>query len=511
MKDEIRSDRPVGSADKKKRISKAPVLYPSEHLAFADTGLKKKFCLSLLLSLLVSLALPFVLVLVQCGIQGDPIADHFARFYRFFVLGGLIFAMLVVLEVYVYIRSPQLFKKKQLGVVLTSVVLTYLFAVVFGSLISPYIVPLVLSGLLMGMLLERRLALFSNILVDIAFFLYYVTVMPDLELIYIVSAVLVQGITASLMIITMKRYYTRGTFIFSALIIGVLVSAPLSVLAGLLSGDFFWADVLVNALWSFLSSLLGVALFMVLLPIIERIFRLYSNFRLEELVSTDAKLLKRLYSEAVGTYDHSAAVANLAEACAIRIGEEHVLVKAAAYYHDVGKLKDPLCFSENQHGYNPHDDYIPEVSIQKITEHASYGASLIREYRLPDILADVCLEHHGTTPVQYFYNKVRNITDDVLEKEEFCYPGPKPQTRVSAIIMIADTVESATRSMKDEDMDESQLREFIHKLINGKVQAGQFSECPITLKDLQDIEDTLVNRIPSINHKRIKYDNLRRK
>ena len=495
--------------EKRKKV-RVPKLYPMEREGAADGSLKKRLFLSLFICLLVSISLPFLLVLVQCGIQGATISEQFVEYYRFFVLGGLIFAMLVVLEIYVYIRSPKLFKNKQLGVILTSVVLTYLFSVVFGSLISPYIVPLVLSGLLIGMLLERRLALFSNILIDIAFFLYYVTVLPDLRLVYIVSAVLVQGISSSLMIITMKRYYTRGTFIFSALVIGVAVAAPLSVLSGLLSGDFYWADVLVNALWSFLSTILGVALFMVLLPIIERIFRLYSNFRLEELVSTDAKLLKRLYTEAVGTYDHSAAVANLAEACAIRIGEEHVLVKAAAYYHDVGKLKDPICFSENQHGYNPHDDYIPEVSVKLITEHATYGAQLIHEYHLPDILADVCLEHHGTTSVQYFYNKVRNITDDVLEKEEFCYPGPKPQTRISAIVMIADTVESATRSMKDEDMDENQLREFIHKLINGKVRAGQFSECPITLKDLQDIEDTLVKRIPSINHKRIKYDNLRR-
>lgn len=460
--------------------------------------------------LIFSMALPFVLVLIQSGIKGYVLANVFVDFYRYFVLGGIFFFVLMVIEIYVFTRRKDLINSRQLGVILSSVAVCYMFSVLFGSYISPYIMPVVLAGLLIAMLLERRLALFANILIDIAFFAYFVTVEPTLPVVNVISSVLIQAISASLMIISMGRHYTRGTFIVSAFLIGVLVAAPLAFLSTLLISGFAWGEVLLNAVWSTLSTLLGVALFMIVLPIMEKTFALYSNFRLEEICSPDAKLMKKLYSEAVGTYDHSAAVANLAEACAIKIGENHALAKAAAYYHDVGKLKHPLCFSENQKGYNPHDDFIPEVSIQMITEHTTYGAELIKKYNLPKVLGDICIQHHGTTPVQYFYNKIRNITDDELEKEQFSYAGPKPQTRIAAIIMIADTVESATRSIIDEGYDDEQLREYIHKLIDSKVKGGQFNECPITLKDLQDIEDTLVERIPSINHRRIKYNNLRR-
>ena len=461
---------------------------------------------SIILLLVYSLALPFIMGLVHSSINGRAFAVTFKDVYRYFVLAGIVFCMLLTIEGYIFYRRRDLTRDyKQLGVVLVSVAACYLFAIIFGNFISVFAMPLILSGLLIAMLIDARLALFSNILIDITFFLCYFTVEPDIMLLETVAAILTQAISSSMMIIMLRKHYTRMTFIGSASIIGLALAVPVAALSGLLKSNFAWLDVLMNGVWAFVSMLLGIALFMVILPLLENLFGMFSDFRLEEICSPESRLMKRLASEAPGTYNHSLAVGNLAQPCAIKIGENPALAKAGAYYHDVGKLKNPLCFTENQSGYNPHDDYTPEVSVYMITDHTGYGAELIRKNKLPDEIADIALQHHGTTPVQYFLNKAKSITDEQLAREQFCYPGPKPQTRVAGIIMIADTVEAATRA-QGADRDMRAFREFIHNLIYAKANSGQFSECPLTFKDLQDIEDTLVETIPSLYHQRIKYN-----
>ena len=189
--------------------------------------------------------------------------------------------------------------------------------------------------------------------------------------------------------------------------------------------------------------------------------------------------MKRLSTEAPGTFNHSLSVGNLAQLCALAIGENPQLAKAAAYYHDVGKLRDPLCYVENQKDYNPHDDFIPEVSVYVITQHTNWGYELIKKENLPDVIADIAKEHHGTTPVNYFYNKVKKLTEERVDSSEFCYDGPIPSGRIGAIIMIADTVEAASRS-QGISTDEKELRAFIHELIEEKRRLGQFDNCGLT-------------------------------
>lgn len=455
--------------------------------------------------LLYSLALPFFLGIVHAGINGDSFARTFDNVYRYFVLAGVVFASLFTVEAYLFFRRKDLTGDgKQIGVILIALTLCYLFAIIFGNFISLYAMPLLLSGLIIALLVDKRLALFSNIMFSVTFFLCYITVEPTIPVLQCISAILTQAVTSSLMISVMSKSYTRMTFIRNSVFVGVFMAAPVAILTGLLQIDFVWMDLLMSGVWSIVSVILGVALFMIVLPIIEDVFGMYSDFKLEEICSPDAKLMKRLANEAPGTYNHSLAVGNLAEICAIKIGENPALAKAGAYYHDVGKLKNPLCFTENQNGYNPHDDYIPEVSVYMITDHVSYGAELIKKYKLPTALADIAREHHGTTPVQYFLNKAKSITDEQLAREQFCYHGPKPHTKIAGLIMIVDTVEAATRA-QGADGDADKLRAFIHKLIDGKVSSGQFTDCPLTYKDLQDIEDTLAETLPSLYHQRIKY------
>lgn len=464
-----------------------------------------KFVAGIIVILLYSLALPFFLGVVYAGINGVSFGKTFSDVYRYFVLAGVMFAILFTVESYIFFRRKDLTGDgKQLGVILISLTLCYLFAIIFGNFISLFSMPLLLFGLIIALLVDKRLALFSNIMFSIAFFLCYITVEPAIPVLQCISAILTQAVTSSLMISIMSKSYTRMTFIKNALLVGAFMAAPVAILTGLLQQGYEWMDILMGGVWAFISVLLGVALFMIVLPVIEDAFGMYSDFKLEEICSPDAKLMKRLAKEAPGTYNHSLAVGNLAEICAIKIGENPALAKAGAYYHDVGKLKNPLCFTENQNGYNPHDDFIPEVSVYMITDHVTYGAELIKKYKLPTALADIAKEHHGTTPVQYFLNKAKSITDEQLAREQFCYHGPKPQTKISGLIMIVDTVEAATRAM-GADADSEKLREFIHKLIDSKVSTGQFPECPLTFKDLQDIEDTLVATLPSLYHQRIKY------
>lgn len=474
--------------------------------SIADNSTKqKRFGVIIVIIALFSLALPFILGLVSSGINGEDLSVTFKDFYRYFVLAGIIFIMLYTLECFIYYRRKDLMHNyKQLGVILADILLTYIFAIIFGRFISYYCMPLLLSGLIIAMLIEKRLAIFANIMINIAFFLCIVTLFPEEAFLPAIFSIVTQSIVGSLLIIMNKKYYTRMSFLTTGLLIGIFIAMPLAILCSLLTPSIGWRDVLLSGVWAFVSMLLGLALFMISLPVLETIFSLYSDFRLEEMCSPETKLMKKLAQEAPGTYNHSLAVGNLAQACAMRINENPALAKAAAYYHDIGKLKSPICFTENQTDYNPHDDFIPEVSVHKITEHSTYGAELIKKYNLPDAIAKIAIEHHGTTPVQYFLNKAKGITEEQLAREKFCYPGPKPSTKISAIIMIVDTVEAATRA-QGVDKDEKNFREFIHGLITAKVNSEQFTDCPITFKDIQNIEDCLVAMIPSLYHQRIKY------
>lgn len=209
----------------------------------------------------------------------------------------------------------------------------------------------------------------------------------------------------------------------------------------------------------------------------------------------------------MGTFNHSIVVAHLAEACAIALNEDTALARAAAYYHDVGKLRQPEYFTENQSGYNPHNELSPELSVDIIRSHAKDGYELIRARRLPKILADVAIQHHGTMPIKYFYAKALKMTDGELNIEDFSYPGPKPQTKIAAIIMIADASEAISRSLPDRTPErvESAVREIIEE----RVDLDQFDECDITMRDLTAIKEAIVNCLTGVYHSRIRYPKLK--
>lgn len=305
---------------------------------------------------------------------------------------------------------------------------------------------------------------------------------------------------------------------FSVVLIGMFIVIPIDLIIFLLEiskladpaslgTKSVLLDILTKMGHGFFGGVMSTVIFLAILPIFEGIFNRLTVFRLRELTSTDAKILKKLKEEAPGTYNHSTMVAQLSEACAAAIGENADYARAAALYHDVGKLHNPEHFTENQSGYNLHDELSPELSADIIRSHAKDGYTLIRNQHLPEFLADVALQHHGTMPIRYFYAKALKLTDAELNIEDFSYLGPKPQTKIAAIVMIADASEAAVRAANARTPEAAQ--KAIQSVIEERMNLEQFSECDITLGDLTKITHALVNTLTGVYHHRIKYPNLK--
>ena len=260
--------------------------------------------------------------------------------------------------------------------------------------------PLTLCGLFIGILIDKKIAVMANIMLITAFFICFCILYDAARVAQIAVSMLSGMIAGTYMILMMEKTYTRMKFLFNGVAVSLLI-IPVAIFISAITNPQY-NDILFVGLWAFLSVLLSVSLFITLLPVFERVFRLSTNFGLQEICSFDAKLLKRLSAEAPGTFNHSLAVGNLAQLCALAIGENPQLARAGAYYHDIGKLERTAVLCGEPKDYNPHDDFIPEVSVSIITSHTKYGYELIKRERLPDIIADIALEHHGTTPRQLF-------------------------------------------------------------------------------------------------------------
>lgn len=252
-----------------------------------------------------------------------------------------------------------------------------------------------------------------------------------------------------------------------------------------------------------LSGLISGMLTIAFLPYFEKTFNILTMFKLLELGDLSHPLLKKISVEAPGTFQHSVMVATLSENAATSIGANAVFCRVASYYHDLGKTKRPKFYVENQqNGENPHNKISPFMSTLIITSHTKDGAEMAKEYQIPKEIRDIMYEHQGTTFLAYFYNAAKKI-DPNVEKEEFRYSGPKPKTKESAIIMLADSIEAAIRSL--DEKSPMAMENMIRKIINGKIEDNQLSEADLTFKEIEIIIKTFVKTLVSIHHVRIKY------
>ena len=262
-----------------------------------------------------------------------------------------------------------------------------------------------------------------------------------------------------------------------------------------------------SAALAFIGGAIGVGfLVSFALPILERLFNVLTDIRLLELSNVNNPLLSELAMRAPGSYNHSLVVGTLAEEAARAIGANSLFCRVAAFYHDIGKINKAEYFVENQHGVNPHDRLSPSMSALIIASHVKDGIKMAREAGLPEQIVDIIPQHHGTKLMTYFYEKAKNSTDPSLgpvKKEDFRYPGPKPQTREAAIFMLADAVEAAARTI--DEPTSNRLKEMIRKITNSIVLDGELDSCDMTFVDLERIQQAFLRTLTSMYHHRVDY------
>lgn len=272
------------------------------------------------------------------------------------------------------------------------------------------------------------------------------------------------------------------------------------------NGQYTPIDVCLEMGFAFLSGFLSSVLTLGFMPFFEAMFGILSSVRLIELSSPNHPLLRKILTEAPGTYHHSVMVANLAEAACEAIGANGLLARVAAYYHDIGKTKRPRFFIENQFGMeNPHDKISPQLSRTVIISHPYDGAGMLKAHRMPKEIIDIAEQHHGTTLLKYFYHKALE-SDQAISEKEFRYPGPKVQTREAAVIEVADCVEAATRSLNKPTTEKIEV--LVKKIITDRLEDGQFDECHLTLKELDTVATSICETLKGIFHSRIEYPEL---
>lgn len=423
------------------------------------------------------------------------------------ILGLVILVFLVYFLIHVYLRHFLLTynapKWRQWYIIILTVILLAVlsFPVVTAISITAnediasqvgFMIPIPAAAMLIGVLIGGRVAVLTLLMLSVLLGVYTGNV-------YFLFAAVAGGMVG---IVQTKRVARRGDLNYATLYISLAVS--LVVIAhGLITG-LSVREILLGLVFALGNGFLSVVLTIGVLPFLESAFRVTTSLTLLELADPSMPLLRRLSEEAPGTYHHSILVANLAENAALAIEADSLLVRTAAYYHDVGKLKRPAFFSENQmSGENPHDKIGPSLSTLIITAHVKDGVAMAKEAKIPETIIDLMAQHHGDTTVAYFYNKAKEEDEDIPE-ENFRYHQRKPQTREAAILMMADTVEAAVRSQAGK-LTAGEMSGFIRQLIDQKQADGQFEECDLTFRDLRKIGDAFTKIMTGVYHKRIEY------
>jgi len=305
------------------------------------------------------------------------------------------------------------------------------------------------------------------------------------------------GLFAAVLVYKTRR---RSRIITSGLIAGLIQVICLFII------DKFKFYSFTRYNYLMLNNLFSSIFVVGALPIFEYLFKVVTNISLLELTDFNHPLLKRMVLEAPGTYHHSLIVGNLSEAAAEAVGANPLLARVGAYYHDIGKIDKSEYFSENQlPETSKHEALAPSMSKMIIMNHVKEGVELAKRYKLNPVIRDFITQHHGTSLVFYFYKKaVEGVkTSEDVEEDVFRYPGPKPQTKEAAIVLLADSVEAATRSLTEPIP--TKIDEVVHKIINNKFIDGQLDECDLTLKDLEKIADVFIHILGGIYHARIAY------
>lgn len=397
------------------------------------------------------------------------------------------------LLVWVYEREA-IFDVRLYGILMSLFIVTLISSKFFYAM-SPYFLPVVAFGILGGIMLKPIVVMVFGVLL-VMILHYWLGMQALVSFAYILSLIIVASFT--------RRVKQRTQIVAASFISALLLSLFCVAEAYLFTSAY--DSTLNHFIFALSNGILSSVLAVGILPFYEVFFGVLTPFKLLELSNPNKPLLKRLLLEAPGTYHHSVLVGNLAETAAHDIGANSLLTRVAAFYHDVGKLHRPFYFKENQVGLeNPHNQLPPLVSAHIIKEHMIKGIELCQKNKLPQAIIDLIQSHHGTTVIKYFYYEEKKNNPDV-EIEKFVYPGPKPQSKEAVILMFADSVEAAVRTL--ESPTKEALADLIDKIVAQKVSENQLVESDITMIEIESVKRSFINVLSGIFHERIVYPDI---
>jgi putative nucleotidyltransferase with HDIG domain len=362
--------------------------------------------------------------------------------------------------------------------------------------LTVYALPLALGAMLTVLLIDIHTAIVFSVITSLLAGIWIGN--PFISVFHFVAS-----LTAAFGVIRCKR---RSAIWRAGLFVCLVSFYTVSIIL-LIQGQLLTFDAPIALGFAFLNGLIVATLVSALLPLLERMFNLTTDISLLEHLDLNQPLMRNLLVEAPGTYHHSIIVGNLVESVAEAVGVNPLLAKVSAYYHDIGKIKMPEYFIENQTIQSSrHDKLAPRMSSLILMTHVKEGVELAKQYKLPDSIIDIIQQHHGTSVITYFYQKAKEQHTEAnvpLKEDDFRYPGPKPQSRVAALVLIADAVEAASRALNDPTP--SRISAVVERVVNHFFLDGQLDDCDLTLKDLMEIKSHFVYLLTSIFHKRVNY------
>ena len=415
--------------------------------------------------------------------------------YVYIVLAMFVGIIMFLQYNYIDRNYSEIFKNtKKITLISVINLMTLVFARTIG-LVSPYLIPFACAPILLTLLINYKISIVISILNVIV-----ISIATGFD-----AQVMMLGVISSILGATLlKKMQQRNELLYSTLylsIVGVIITVSTGIL---ISSNL--REVLIKSGITFIGGVLSGIFALGILPFLEGTFNEVTTLKLLELSNPNHPLLKKLLMEAPGTYHHSMLVANLAEMASEEVGANSVIVRIGSYYHDVGKTERPYFFGENQMGgENPHNHMTPNLSAKIIISHVKDGIELARKHNLPKVIQDIIGEHHGTTLVKYFYYTMKNNSEnpEAVKEEDYRYPGPIPNSKEAGIIMLADSVEAAVRSIKEPSEDK--IKEMINNIISDKLSCGQLNDCNLTIKDIEKIKKCFLTALNGIYHHRIEY------
>jgi len=414
------------------------------------------------------------------------------------ILGIIMITAICLLLVFIYLSNfySDIYENVNKLILLGIISIFIILLAKIASQVSGYLIPIASASMLIAISLNPNIAILLTVILSLL-----IGFIPGGGLNYILVSV-ISGIVA---IYSIRKATQRSRLTRAGLIIAGVNIFTISAL-GLINNDGYYL-ILQNNLWGVLNGFLAVILTIGILPFLESYFDITTSFKLMELSNPNQPLLKKMILEAPGTYHHSIVVGNLSETAAEEIGGNALLARVGAIYHDIGKIKRPYFFTENQEAYkNIHDEMEPSLSALVIASHVKEGIELAKKNKLPKDIIDIIAQHHGTNLITYFFHralKENGSANDVVAEENYRYSGPKPQTKEAGIILLADSLEAATRSLTNPTA--TRIKTLVKEIIQKNLENGQLEECDLTLKDLDKIGDSFSRILTGMFHSRVEY------